>query len=144
MWVPYKCTQGLTRLKALFFFEGTYDWFLMLIICLWLCSSVSISLDRSPSVSGCTSPMSPRSPMSPSLPGGHWQSPCQSPSPRGAQSPVQNGHLQEVFQHTHWGYKTQTCVLLLDSWCSVATSLLHADMCSLGLKKQQHPLVIKE
>ncbi|XP_074538149.1 ladinin-1 [Halichoeres trimaculatus] len=59
-------------------------------------SSVSISLDRSPSVSGCTSPMSPRSPMSPSSPGVHWQSPCQSPSPRGAQSPVQNGHSRET------------------------------------------------
>ncbi|CAJ1085127.1 ladinin-1 isoform X1 [Xyrichtys novacula] len=59
-------------------------------------SSVSISLDRSPSTSGCTSPMSPGSPTTPSSPQEHWPSPCQSPSPRGAQSPVQNGHAQET------------------------------------------------
>ncbi|XP_035512125.1 ladinin-1 [Morone saxatilis] len=59
-------------------------------------SSVSISLDKSPSVSGCTSPMSPRSPTAPLSPREHWSSPCQSPSPRGAQSPVQNGHTQEA------------------------------------------------
>ncbi|KAE8293509.1 hypothetical protein D5F01_LYC08621 [Larimichthys crocea] len=55
-------------------------------------SSVSISLEKSPSTSGCTTPMSPRSPMSPRE---HWPSPCQSPSPRVSQSPVQNGHTQE-------------------------------------------------
>ncbi|XP_030277833.1 ladinin-1 [Sparus aurata] len=58
-------------------------------------SSVSISLDKSPSASGCTTPMSPRSPTGPSSPREHWPSPCQSPSPRGAQSPVQNGHTRE-------------------------------------------------
>lgn len=58
-------------------------------------SSVSISLDNSPSASVCTSPMSPRSPTAPTTPRDHWPSPCQSPSPRGAQSPVQNGHTQE-------------------------------------------------
>uniref|UniRef100_UPI0037E8AF32 ladinin-1 n=1 Tax=Semicossyphus pulcher TaxID=241346 RepID=UPI0037E8AF32 len=59
-------------------------------------SSVSISLDKSPSASGCTSPMSPRSPTASMSPGEHWPSPCQSPSPRGAQSPVHNGHTQET------------------------------------------------
>ncbi|XP_034551960.1 ladinin-1 isoform X1 [Notolabrus celidotus] len=59
-------------------------------------SSVSISLDRSPSVSGCTSPISPRSPKAPLSPGEHWPSPCQSPSSRDAQSPVQNGHTHET------------------------------------------------
>ncbi|XP_051282199.1 ladinin-1 isoform X2 [Dicentrarchus labrax] len=61
-------------------------------------SSVSISLDKSPSVSECTSPMSPRSPTAPLSPREHWSSPCQSPSPRGAQSPVQNGHTQEMMR----------------------------------------------
>ncbi|XP_032376634.1 ladinin-1 [Etheostoma spectabile] len=59
-------------------------------------SSVSISLDKSPSASGCTSPMSPHSPTTPYSPREHWPSPCQSPSPRGAQSPAQNGHTQET------------------------------------------------
>ncbi|KAL7399223.1 hypothetical protein ABVT39_021794 [Epinephelus coioides] len=59
-------------------------------------SSVSISLDKSPSASGCTSPMSPRSPTAPLSPQQHRPSPCQSPSPRGAQSPVPNGHTQET------------------------------------------------
>ncbi|KAM9856343.1 ladinin-1 [Aulostomus maculatus] len=54
-------------------------------------SSVSISIDKSPSASGRTTPMSPQSPMSPR---GHWPSPCQSPLPRGPQSPVHNGHTQ--------------------------------------------------
>ncbi|XP_036959119.1 ladinin-1 isoform X2 [Acanthopagrus latus] len=58
-------------------------------------SSVSISLDKSPSTSRCATPMSPRSPTGPSSPREHWPSPCQSPSPRGAQSPVHNGHTQE-------------------------------------------------
>ncbi|XP_073326497.1 ladinin-1 [Pagrus major] len=58
-------------------------------------SSVSISLDKSPSTSRCATPMSPRSPTGPSSPREHWPSPCHSPSPRGAQSPVQNGHTQE-------------------------------------------------
>ncbi|XP_034551961.1 ladinin-1 isoform X2 [Notolabrus celidotus] len=61
-------------------------------------SSVSISLDRSPSVSGCTSPISPRSPKAPLSPGEHWPSPCQSPSSRDAQSPVQNGHTHEMMR----------------------------------------------
>ncbi|XP_026188145.1 ladinin-1 isoform X2 [Mastacembelus armatus] len=59
-------------------------------------SSVSISLDKSPSVSGHTTPMSPCSPTTPMSPREHWPSPCQSPSPRGAQSPVQNGHAQRT------------------------------------------------
>ncbi|XP_038578418.1 ladinin-1 isoform X3 [Micropterus salmoides] len=63
-------------------------------------SSVSISLDNSPSASVCTSPMSPRSPTAPTTPRDHWPSPCQSPSPRGAQSPVQNGHTQEMMRKT--------------------------------------------
>ncbi|KAM6928849.1 ladinin-1 [Lycodopsis pacificus] len=57
-------------------------------------SSISISFDKSPSASGCASPMSPRSPTAPLSPREHWPSPCQSPSPRGPQSPVQNGHTQ--------------------------------------------------
>ncbi|XP_076597934.1 ladinin-1 [Chaetodon auriga] len=59
-------------------------------------SSVSISLDKSPTTSRCTTPMSPRSPTTPLSPGEHWPSPRQSPSPRGPQSPVQNGHTQET------------------------------------------------
>ncbi|XP_070696458.1 ladinin-1 [Pempheris klunzingeri] len=62
-------------------------------------SSVSISLDKSPFPSGSTSPMSPCSPTTPLSPREHWPSPCQSPSPRGAQSPVQNGHTQETSAH---------------------------------------------
>ncbi|XP_070825320.1 ladinin-1 [Chaetodon trifascialis] len=58
-------------------------------------SSVSISLDNSASTSRCTTPMSPRSPLAPLSPREHWPSPCQSPSPRGPQSPIQNGHTQE-------------------------------------------------
>ncbi|XP_078111206.1 ladinin-1 isoform X2 [Sander vitreus] len=61
-------------------------------------SSVSISLDKSPSASGCTSPMSPHSPTAPYSPREHWPSSCQSPSPRGAQSPAQNGHTQEMMR----------------------------------------------
>ncbi|XP_018523680.1 ladinin-1 isoform X3 [Lates calcarifer] len=61
-------------------------------------SSVSISLDKSPTVSGRTTPMSPRSPTAPLSPREYWPSPCQSPSPRGAQSPVQNGHTQEMMK----------------------------------------------
>ncbi|XP_022047474.2 ladinin-1 [Acanthochromis polyacanthus] len=59
-------------------------------------SSVSISLDKSPSVSGCTSPMSPRSPTATWSPREHWPSPSQSPSPQGGRSPLQNGHAQET------------------------------------------------
>ncbi|KAM9751825.1 ladinin-1 isoform 1-T1 [Menidia menidia] len=54
-------------------------------------SSVSISLDKS---SGPTTPMSPLSPTASVSPREHWPSPCQSPSPQGRQSPVQNGHTQ--------------------------------------------------
>ncbi|XP_065817085.1 ladinin-1 isoform X2 [Labrus bergylta] len=61
-------------------------------------SSVSISLDKSPSASGCTSPMSPRSPTPSSSSREHWPSPCQSPSPPGDQSPVHNGHTQEMMR----------------------------------------------
>ncbi|XP_040906114.1 ladinin-1 isoform X2 [Toxotes jaculatrix] len=61
-------------------------------------SSVSISLDKSPSFSGRTTPMSPCSPTAPLSPREHWTSPCQSPSPRGAQNPVQNGHTQEMMR----------------------------------------------
>nr|XP_046252070.1 ladinin-1 isoform X2 [Scatophagus argus] len=56
-------------------------------------SSVSISLDRSPST--CTTPMSPCSPVSPQE---HWPSPCESPSLEGAQSPAQNGHAREMMR----------------------------------------------
>ncbi|KAM4562709.1 ladinin-1 [Odontesthes bonariensis] len=59
-------------------------------------SSVSISLDKTPPASGLKTPMSPCSPTAPVSPREHWPSPCQSPSPRGAQSPVQNGHTQET------------------------------------------------
>ncbi|KAG7519723.1 hypothetical protein JOB18_014840 [Solea senegalensis] len=59
-------------------------------------SSVSISLDKSPSISGRSTPMSPRSPTAPMSPREHCSSPCQSPPPGGAQSPVQNGHTQET------------------------------------------------
>ncbi|XP_069545269.1 ladinin-1 [Brachyistius frenatus] len=59
-------------------------------------SSVSISLDKSPSTSGPTTPMSPRSPTTPSSPREQWATTCQSPSPRAAQSPVQNGHTEET------------------------------------------------
>ncbi|KAM7411839.1 hypothetical protein PAMA_021696 [Pampus argenteus] len=58
-------------------------------------SSVSISLDKSPSANGHTTPMSPRSPAVPMSPQEQWPSPCQSPSTRGAQSLVENGHTQE-------------------------------------------------
>ncbi|XP_034392984.1 ladinin-1 isoform X2 [Cyclopterus lumpus] len=59
-------------------------------------SSVSISFDKSPSASGCTSPMSPRSPTAASSPREHCPSPCQTLPPRGPQSPVQNGPNQET------------------------------------------------
>lgn len=52
-------------------------------------SSLSISLDQSPSTSGPRTPTAPVSPPESSPP------PCHSPSPRGAQSPVQNGNTQE-------------------------------------------------
>ncbi|XP_044207580.1 ladinin-1 isoform X2 [Thunnus albacares] len=61
-------------------------------------SSVSISLDKSPSASGSTTPMSPCSPTTPMSPRGQWPSSCQSPSPRGAQSPFENGHTQEMMK----------------------------------------------
>ncbi|XP_034445298.1 ladinin-1 [Hippoglossus hippoglossus] len=59
-------------------------------------SSVSISLDKSPSICGRTTPMSPCSPTAPRSPQEHWPSPCRSPSPTGAQGPVPNGHTQEA------------------------------------------------
>lgn len=59
-------------------------------------SSVSISLNNSPSVSGRTTPMSPCSPTALLSPCEHWPSPSQSPSPQGLQSPVQNGHTQKT------------------------------------------------
>ncbi|XP_071762430.2 ladinin-1 [Centroberyx gerrardi] len=62
-------------------------------------SSVSISLDKSPSASGRTTPMSPCSPTAPLSPREHWPSPCQSPSPRGTQSPMQNGHTPEASEN---------------------------------------------
>ncbi|XP_056131132.1 ladinin-1 [Lampris incognitus] len=54
-------------------------------------SSVSISLDKTPSTSersGHTTPMSPCSPCAPLSPREQWSSPCQ--------SQTQNGHTQEV------------------------------------------------
>ncbi|XP_062247256.1 ladinin-1-like isoform X1 [Platichthys flesus] len=59
-------------------------------------SSVSISLDKSPSISGRTTPMSPCSPTALRSPQEHFPSPCRSPSPTGAQGPVQNGSTQEA------------------------------------------------
>nr|XP_040050411.1 ladinin-1 isoform X1 [Gasterosteus aculeatus aculeatus] len=56
-------------------------------------SSVSISFDKSPSASGCTSPMSPRSPTAPRE---HRPSPCQTPSPGRPQSPDHSGHMGET------------------------------------------------
>lgn len=53
-------------------------------------SSVSISLDKSPSTSGRTTPMSPRSPAAPLSPRENWS------SSRTATSPVQNGHTHET------------------------------------------------
>ncbi|XP_008412008.1 ladinin-1 [Poecilia reticulata] len=57
-------------------------------------SSVSISLDNAPS--GRTTPMSPGSPSAPLSPRDPCPSPCQSTSSHASQSPVQNGHEQEV------------------------------------------------
>ncbi|XP_023280977.1 ladinin-1-like [Seriola lalandi dorsalis] len=71
-------------------------------------SSVSISLDKSPSFSGRTTPMSPCSPTTPLSPREHWPSPCQSPSPRGAQSPVHNGHTQETSEDGSFSNHQQT------------------------------------
>ncbi|KAF3696920.1 Ladinin-1 [Channa argus] len=62
-------------------------------------SSVSISFDKSPSASGRTTPMSPCSPTSPVSPRQHCSSPFQSPSPRKAKSPIQNGHTQEASEN---------------------------------------------
>ncbi|CAK6951522.1 ladinin-1 [Scomber scombrus] len=59
-------------------------------------SSVSISLDKTSSASGPTTPVSPCSPTAPMSPQGHCPSPCQSPLPRGAPSPVQSGHTEET------------------------------------------------
>ncbi|KAM8864467.1 ladinin-1 [Spinachia spinachia] len=59
-------------------------------------SSVSISFDKSPSASGCTSPMSPRSPTAGSSPGGHRPAPCRTPSPGGPQRHDHNGRTQET------------------------------------------------
>ncbi|XP_054905554.1 ladinin-1 [Poeciliopsis prolifica] len=57
-------------------------------------SSVSISLDNPPS--GRTTPMSPGSPSAPLSPRDPFPSPCQSTSSHGSQSPIQNGHVQEI------------------------------------------------
>ncbi|XP_012711881.2 ladinin-1 [Fundulus heteroclitus] len=57
-------------------------------------SSLSISLDNSPS--GHTTPRSPCSPSAPLSPMDPFPSPCQSTSSHGSQSPVQNGHAQEI------------------------------------------------
>ncbi|KAM4737310.1 ladinin-1 [Anableps anableps] len=57
-------------------------------------SSVSISLDNTSS--GRTTPMSPCSPSAPLSPRDPFPSPCQSTSSHGSQSPIQNGHAQEV------------------------------------------------
>ncbi|KAF7652285.1 hypothetical protein LDENG_00098830 [Lucifuga dentata] len=59
-------------------------------------SSVSISLDKSPSSSGRTTPMSCCSPTTPQSPLECWPSPCQSPPPQGAQSPIQKRHTEET------------------------------------------------
>ncbi|XP_056278774.1 ladinin-1 isoform X2 [Pseudoliparis swirei] len=56
-------------------------------------SSVSISFDKSPSASGCTSPTSPRSLTTTSSPRDHWASPCQAPSPRGPHGPNQETRM---------------------------------------------------
>ncbi|XP_020785676.2 ladinin-1 [Boleophthalmus pectinirostris] len=52
-------------------------------------SSVSISLDKSPSTSGRSTPMSPRSPTTPHSPRENWS------ASRAPPSPVQNGHTQQ-------------------------------------------------
>ncbi|XP_049611147.1 ladinin-1 [Syngnathus scovelli] len=59
-------------------------------------SSVSISLNKSPSASGHTSPVSPLSPTTPRSPQGQWSSPCSSPSSRGPRSPIPNGHTPKT------------------------------------------------
>nr|XP_020472105.1 ladinin-1 [Monopterus albus] len=59
-------------------------------------SSVSISLDKSPTVSGSTTPMSPCSPTAPLSPRENWSSPYENPSPTGAQSPVHSGPRQRT------------------------------------------------
>ncbi|XP_061668861.1 ladinin-1 [Syngnathoides biaculeatus] len=59
-------------------------------------SSVSISLDKSPSASGQTTPVSPLSPMTPRSPREHCFSPCSSLSPKGPRSPIPNGHTPET------------------------------------------------
>ncbi|KAM4610423.1 ladinin-1 [Polymixia lowei] len=56
-------------------------------------SSVSISLDTSPFPSDRSGRTTPTTPLSPKE---HWPSPSQSPSPRDAQSPMHNGHMQEA------------------------------------------------
>ncbi|XP_061647061.1 ladinin-1 [Phyllopteryx taeniolatus] len=59
-------------------------------------SSVSICLDKSPSASGRTTPVSPLSPRTPRSPREQWSSPCSSPSPHGLRSPIPNGHALET------------------------------------------------
>lgn len=53
-------------------------------------SSVSISLDKSPSTSGCPTPTTPCSPVAPLSPRENWS------SSRAAQSPIENGHTHET------------------------------------------------
>nr|XP_061802894.1 ladinin-1-like [Nerophis lumbriciformis] len=59
-------------------------------------SSVSISLDKSPSTSGRTTPASPISPMNPRSPQEKWASPCNSPSPQSPMTPIPNGHATQA------------------------------------------------
>lgn len=86
--------------------SSTVTWIMFF---LWRCSSVSISFDKSPSASGCTSPMSPRSPTAPRE---HRPSPCQTPSPGRPQSPDHSGHMGEVLQHWILFYHMSICALL--------------------------------
>lgn len=70
------------------------------------CSSISISLDSS----RCTSPMSSSSLTPPVSPNQRWEPTCPSPSPREGQSPVQNGHTEEVFGHARAFTRTRKTV----------------------------------
>ncbi|XP_060930822.1 ladinin-1 isoform X2 [Limanda limanda] len=71
-------------------------------------SSVSISLDKSPSISGRTTPMSPCSPTALRSPREHWPSPCQSPSPTGAQGPTQEANKDDSFSNGNSEQKTKS------------------------------------
>ncbi|XP_077464555.1 ladinin-1 isoform X2 [Stigmatopora argus] len=60
-------------------------------------SSVSISLDKSPSTSGPSTPVSPISPMNPRSAREQWTSPCNSPSSLAPRIPMPNGHAPQTY-----------------------------------------------